>query len=596
MKKSFIFSFLLLSSNAYSKSLLDYVLHPNRLAPDAQSCALEDDDDLKTQCVEALCKGLNPDLYPMILEDDKFESFINSHPNKVTEETLKKNESYFDYQVRSISKAIDAMAAKPVEDLIKEFSKTDKQTMVTSYFTSKCSQTISPEKPLAERLSVTCDDPDLDKNPLKTKIGLAQAVGYQQNISDALIMGYYSEKEVAALVPGQEQLLKTEYEAFKATNPEGDQSKKLIEFMDKSWGKYATLDYAGRMRFLKGLNEIRLKKDVESSYQTNLCFAPECETMFDEMVRKDDVQKKLMKIKTALTSAEFRKTALASMKVQSALKANAPTEEDISAFNGHKEKVIDALLEYQEKTMSEHSFSVYKEKLASAVVSLDDSIMESSVYETGETEASWSNDSILQLAYQGPEYLYSYVGASQGAPMALISDYYNDPKYKDFYEDGFDEVEVKYSLFSLKEKEYGAMIFAHELGHHFSHLHTAGEFSPKTAAYVDQAKSCIKNRYEKFQAATGKDAGNHYLEEEFADEFGFTVNDENSKMLFCPLLVTPYSTEGHLSLDIMGSADNHPQDLWRSLNQLKASGREIPLSCKELMLKNAESYEYKRCL
>jgi hypothetical protein len=595
MRKSILFSFLLVTNTVYSKSLLDYVLNPNRLAPDAQVCALED-DDLKTQCVEGLCKGLSPDLYPMILVGDRFESFINSHPNKVTEETLKKNESYFDYQVRSVAKAIDAMANKPVEDLIKEFSKSTKQSMVTSYFINKCSQLISHDKPLAERISIACDDEALDKNPLKTKIALAQAVSFQQNISDALIMGYYDEKEVAALVPEHEQLLKADYDSFKGTKPEGEQSQKLIEFMDKSWGKYGSLDYAGRMRYLKGLTEIRNKKNEESGYGSNLCFAPECETMFDEMVRHDGISKKLLDVKAKLLSPEFKKGALASLKVQSALKANAPSEEDIAAFNGHKEKVIESLLEYQKQSMSEHSFSIYKEKLASAVVSLDESIMETSVYDVGETEASWDSESILQLAYEGEENLYSYVGASQGAPIALISDYYNDPKYKEFYEDGFDEVEVKYSLFSLKEKEYGAQIFAHELGHHFSHLHIAGEFSPKTAEYVDQAKACIKSRYEKFQAATGKDAGNHYLEEEFADEFGFTVNDENSKMLFCPLLVTPFFPDGHLSLEIMGSLDNHPQDLWRSLNQLKASGREIPTACKELMLKNAESYEYKRCL
>lgn len=597
MKNLITLTLLLLTTQAHSKSLLDYILNPKRLIPDAQSCSLES-DELTTQCVESLCKGLSPDMYPMILMEDKFESFIISHPNKASEEELKRAEAYVDWQIKSINNGLDKIIAKTNDEIIKETTLEDKENFVAEYLMNECIVTFNLEKPVAQRVEMDCKEPQLQSHPVKKSVQQSYAAKLKDDLENSFYMGFYSEKEVAQLIPARESALKEFYNQFKATAQAADQqAQQLIAFMDKNWGQYSSLSYADRMRYLKGIGELseRQNPSFENSIYSGMCRTSECEDFFAELVKTRELRKKLSGVKEKINKPEFKKVAMASINVNETLKANAPSEKDIEAFDQQKEKVIEKILAYQKKLMSEHSFGVYKEKLKEATISLDKKFFENNSPEVTADEVVWENGTLLGMILRDDSSLYSQVGANLGSPIALTSDHYIDPKYKDFYDQDFNKVNVNYSLFSIKEKEHGTQILAHELGHHFSHLHDAGEFSPHTAEYVGKVKSCIKSRYDKFKSKTGKDGGSHYLEEEFADEFGFTTIDENTKMLFCPVLITPYQPN-HLSLELMETGDPHPRDLWRSLNQLKASGKEIPLSCKELMLKNSESYEYKRCL
>lgn len=618
MKKSILF-LLVLSTHAHSKSLLDYILNPNRLAPDAQVCAVED-DDLKTQCVQELCKGLSPDLYPMILKDDKFEAFMAGHAQRPKEETLKKAEVKIDKELKGILKGLDKIIAEGNEGIIKTVPKADKADFVAMHFMTECMMDLNPARPDGQKIKVSCKDAKLQNSPIRASVESSYEKMISSDWTAAMATGYYTDAEITQKVPAREEELKKSLEALKATNPTDENLKKLIAFMDKNWGKYSTLGYTERMKFVKGLDKIDgvgLETTTVYDPQAPLppiperestdCTIPECATFFDELVKTKDLGKKLAESRTRIASPEFKKLAQASIKVHETIISNAPTEEEIEAFDETKEKIIEKILEVQKTHMSEHSYAVYEELIKKVSIDLDKDILESSVSEANAntsgtpnqpdtSETHYDTSTLITAALAGDGQVLSMIGAELSSPIALISDHYIDAKYKDFDDEDFDTPNIGYSIFSLKEKAYGEQILAHELGHHFSHMHMGGEFSKLTTDYVDKAKSCVKSRYEKFNTRTGMSAGDHYLEEEFADEFGFTILDENSKTLFCPLLVSPYDPTTHLSLEIMSTMDTHPQDLWRSLNQLKYSGREIPLPCKELMLKNNESYEYKKCL
>lgn len=616
MKKS-ILLLLVLSTHAHSKSLLDYILNPNRLAPDAFACAVDENDELKTQCVQELCKGISPDLYPMILKEDKFEEFMARQPQKPKEEILKKAEAKVDAEIRSILKGMDELIAGGNDGIIKKIPKAGKADLVTMYFMNECVMDLNPSRPEGKKIKIICKDEALQKHPARASIETNYETMIKSDWTSAMATGYFSDAEITQKVPARESELKKSYDNFKALNPSDDESKKLIDFLDKNWGKYATLPYAERMKYVKALDRIsgvgsvtEVQTDPNTptpERESTDCTVPECTTLFDEMVKSKDFIKKVVTARERIAKPEFKKLAMASIKVQETLVANAPTEKEIESFDESKEKVIKKILEVQKKHMSEHSYGVYEDMLEKLSIGFDESLVEStrtpnapegnsSNSSNSEYNVEYDANTLLTAAIAGDSEVLSMIGADMGSPIALISDHYIDPKYKDFSDEDFEIPEINYSLFSLKEKAYGEQILAHEIGHHFSHMHIGGEFSKTTTDYIDRAKSCVKTRYEKFSTRTGMSAGDHYLEEEFADEFGFTTVDENSMMLFCPILVTPYDPDNHLSLEIMSTSDTHPQDLWRSLNQMKFSGRDVPLPCKELMLKNSESYEYKKCL
>jgi hypothetical protein len=578
---------VLFTSRAFGGDVLNYLIDPNRLSPDAHVCS-EENSGLMSKCVEEICGPRDHSLFPMLIKADEFESFMDNLPEKVDPELAKKFEKKMDANVESLLRQLEKLEQMGPEQLKQEVSSNEKKNVTRDYIYSQCIPTIDGSLPVEKRIQVKCKDPQLDVHPVKQDFIAGMRTSMERDLENALLENFYSMQEISVILSKQEKSVRGFLDKL---DSEDEEHKKLSVFLNKHWGKFDQLDHINKLLYLKAFTEL---KRQDPDFYTSDCSTANCETFFDELVKRPSFAANVKKTKDYLNNPEMRKVAVASMMVDASIKANLPSEREIKQFEKSSKKTIDAIKGHFKTIMSPDSFKQYEGSLKKLIIKLDDEFTQD--HHHGDEEMAPYEQPISQIismTMQPTDYLYMYAGASLGSPVALISDHYIDPAFKNFGAEDFERPVIGFSLFSLKEPHYGEQIFAHELGHHFSYLHQHGSFSKKTTVYVDQAKACIVSRYDGFKKSNGIDAGKIHLEEEFADEFGFTFRPKGQKLLFCPLLV---SEAEPLKLNILESFKSHPEELWRALNQVRFNGDKVPLSCQQLIQKYSDQYQHKKCL
>ncbi|HXH29974.1 MAG TPA: hypothetical protein VNJ01_04110 [Bacteriovoracaceae bacterium] len=572
MIRSLSFLILIMAcSPTFAKSVLDVL--QSRVEPEV-SCASEAKDELAMKCIASLCKDTKVTV-PMFITDP--QEYIEKTGYKVSQaktddftEVLKTRIQELDGFLRELEKS----------DLAKSFDDDQKFEILKKIYDAKCTQVISPNK----LISVKCSDPLLEKSPVKVIIQRSVTEQLKNNWDVGLAFKYYTHTEIPKLLtPKWKKKIKRKF-------------NKLVEddyvFMNENLNGFVGLNVNDRIRFIKIVSFLQGDDHVRTVLETKAIGR-----YFNSVTKTPDFKNEIIKLRKKINAPDFFTSALASLETQAQLESLAPTAEELFTFEHTTDQVKEKIRAFQKAQvkdgkMSQHSAEHYAAEMDKLLFTYA-----SEAFNTGKiTPASlpffFANQKDVMNVLLSPHHagLYEFVGAGLGTTVALINDRYVDPLFRDLGDSNFGKAEIRFSLFSLKNPEFGKQILAHELGHHFSYLQQQGRLSEKTSQEVAKAKACISSRYQ------NRNAGVHYIEEDFADEWSFALFGETDPVYLCPLLQKAQGTE-LASLEILKNPDLHPPVFWRALNQFlsaKNAANTFPQVCSQL-IENAP-HKYKKCI
>lgn len=586
-------------ANSFLSSFLSYLSGNESLAPSAMSCNSSGElinscihmncnssDELINSCIQEICGGQRRQTVPLLISGDEMESFISNQLIPVPSAKLVTNAAFVDAHIKSLASQFEELSKIPPEEIKNQLSETVKRNMITNhYFYNKCIKLISPKMPIDQRVELSCED-DFADSPIKAEMTSAFVAHLRRDLGFGLNRGFYSFTEVETLVP---QKLTEVAARFREIVEEKSMDGDFITFMQTNWNSFQSLNYGDKIRFIQGLDRIG-----SGGEQPQYCHSQACLQLFDHLIQPAQLREHIANSLALISSPEFRNTALASLEVQSALEINAPTAEEMTAFNSMKSQTIRDMISYQEKIMSPESLREYTAKINEVSINYDEDQFSTEVINLADNPPEeLSLDRILGLV-DSPDYVFYWqVGAEEGPVVFLLTDMYQDQIQLSSGDD-FGRPVINISLHTVKNLDVGRFTLAHELGHHLSYLHNSGELSENTNNKISAAKACIASRYDDFNSRTGQDGGQFFLEEEFADEVQLTLSTASSPLTFCPALLNPVAgMEPRLEI-VLG--DDHQNPLWRTLIQSIYLGRDLPDSCQQLIVKSENLYQYQKCL
>ncbi|HXH29971.1 MAG TPA: hypothetical protein VNJ01_04095 [Bacteriovoracaceae bacterium] len=598
MKSSILFLLCLTTAQLAQGEILvtDILENPSMIEP-ALECAPEEASDLKRTCVESLC-STNRNKFPAIISNSELDNFVSGDRQVTVEES----QAIEDYVKRNVELSL-AMVNEFKEytpallnlKLKTEASDSYKAMYVGSYIQSKCTQYYDLKNPTGVRVSLTCQ-PGVSPAMRKIAEGLSLR-RFKNSLDERLMSGVLTLNKVdKKLITEKLGKLAPEIAKLSDSKPIEKQMKLILSQGSSS---YDLLSENKKLQFIKVLSQMEYMsfKFGPTEFKPYIDF-------FDTFPASDEFQKTLTDIQKRLTDPVFVKTAIASLKVQLALAKGLPTEAEAAKVGAAKEEVITSILAYMKTKMSPHSHGIYSTELNDNVaVTYDHAGFNIDDLRASTPDKIINPQSILELtANSNPELFYRLAGSTRGSQISVFSDAFMSPAMKAWHDPLFEKSEMKLSLFSVKDPDYGRQILAHELGHHLSSLYEGKKLSSSTNESLKISMACIKGRYKNFKK-DGKDAGEHYLAEEFADEFMAATGPTDGRLTSCPFLMESADFAQGTNLVILEASDSHQSDLWRVLNQasrkakLPITGKvKLPAACQTLVDSHKMNYEYKPCL
>ena len=558
----------LTATSGHASSVID--LLENQVGPSV-ACYEEPKSELAEVCIQDLCKDTKTAL-PMVVTDPR--EFFDKSQHVVPPSIKEGFKTVIKERIKELNLVLDEIEKA---DLSATLSDEEKFDLVYGLYQSSCVQQIS-----AKAVKVTCKNPALENSPAKSVFTAYVKELFRNNWNDSLLMKFYTYAELPKLMtPAWKAKIATRF---------NDLTQDQYEFITENLNRFETLSPLDKIRFVKIVSFLQPVPEPSSAAEKAAI-----NKHFGSLVKIDGFKKDLKSIREKVNAPAFYNTALASLETQHLLGQMAPTADELEQLNKTEAQIKDKVLTFQKEQgkpgkMSEGSFAHYSEELDKVRFN----------YKAGPFDTSGIRPANLPFFQAGKKEilrviigkqtggLFEFVGAGLGSRFPLVNDQYIDPMFRNINDPDFGTSEVKFSLFSLKNPDFGKQILTHELGHHFSYLHLQGRLSDLTAKEVSKSKACIVSRFEDTKA------GEQYLEEDFSDEWTYALHSDSDPLYFCPLLQEIKDPEFY-SLELGRSTDLHSPVLWRVLNQFKSlSKRPLPDACTKLIEKSP--YQYKKCL